>query len=42
MSALTAQHGAAATPPWMLSISKFDAIEVHPRCVVGFAKEVRP
>jgi hypothetical protein len=37
MSAPTAQHGAAATPPWMLSISEFDAIEVHPCCVVGFA-----
>jgi hypothetical protein len=27
----------AATPSWMLAIRNFDAIEVHPCCVVGFA-----
>jgi hypothetical protein len=25
------------TPRWMLAIRDFDAIEVHPCCVVGFA-----
>ena len=27
----------AATPWWMLAIRNFDAIEVHPCCVVGVA-----
>src|ERR1700693_5823966 len=27
----------AATPSWMLAIRSFDAIEVHPCCVIGFA-----
>jgi hypothetical protein len=27
----------AITPPWMLTIRNFDAVEVHPCCVVGFA-----
>jgi len=27
----------AATPSWMLAIRDFDAIEVHPCCVVGVA-----
>jgi hypothetical protein len=30
----------AATPSWMLTIRNFDAIEVHPCCVVGFADGV--
>jgi hypothetical protein len=27
----------AATPWWMLAIRNFDAVEVHPCCVVGMA-----
>lgn len=27
----------AVTPAWMLAIRDFNAIEVHPCCVVGFA-----
>ena len=30
----------AVTPSWMLTIRNFDAIEVHPCCVVGFADGV--
>jgi hypothetical protein len=30
----------AVTPWWMLAIREFDAIEVHPCCVVGFADGV--
>ena len=30
----------AATPSWMLAIRNFDAIEVHPCCVVGSANGV--
>jgi hypothetical protein len=37
MSAPTAQHGAAAMPPWMPSISEFKAIEVRPCCQMSFA-----
>jgi hypothetical protein len=29
-----------ATPSWMLAIHNFNAIEVHPCCVVGFADGV--
>ena len=34
------RSGIAVTPWWMLAIRDFDAIEVHPCCIVGFADGV--